>query len=283
MNNFLAKTLHGDKVVWVIFFALFCISMVEMYSASSILAHRSASVYDPILRHAMFYVVGFFILMLMQIVDFKYIRLFGYLGLAFSWVFLFATFFLGVEQGGASRWMAIGSFQFQPSEAAKLSLIIVIADQIERMQNIETQNKHFWYVMGVVLFTCGMIFTENFSTAAILFIIVITMMWIAEINWRKLFSVCAGVVGVVLFILAVAWIIPEDVYAKSNNSFLSLFERAYTWVSRIETFAGNEEVNKYVITDDNFQENHAQMAIARGGFLPSGPGTSVESNYLPEA
>ena len=285
MNKFLAKTLQGDRVVWTIFLFLFIISIVEMFSASSMLVHWSGSVQGPILRHVMFFVVGFMALMIVQLVDFKYIRLLGYVGLAASWMLLlYTSFFGGVEQAGAARWIDIGGFRFQPSEIAKLSLIVVVADMVERMQNEERQNKLFWYVIGIIVITCGMIFTENFSTAALLFVITMTMMLIGEINWRKLLTVCAGVVGVVMIILLMAWNIPDDIYYNSGSPILKKLERAKTWVARIENFAGDEEtISRFKVTDDNFQENHAQMAIARGGFLPSGPGTSVESNYLPEA
>ena len=285
MNKFLAKTLQGDRVVWIIFALLFVISIVEMFSASSMLVHWSGSVQGPILRHVVFFVVGFMALMIVQLVDFKHIRLLGYVGLAASWMLLlYTSFFGGVEQAGAARWIDIGGFRFQPSEIAKLSLIVVVADMVERMQNEERQNKLFWYVIGIIVITCGMIFTENFSTAALLFVITMTMMLIGEINWRKLLTVCAGVVGVVMIILLMAWNIPDDIYYNSGSPILKKLERAKTWVARIENFAGDEEtVSRFKVTDDNFQENHAQMAIARGGFLPSGPGTSVESNYLPEA
>jgi len=285
MNKFLAKTLQGDRVVWTIFLFLFIISVVEMFSASSMLVHISGSVQGPILRHALFFAIGFMALMIVQLVDFKYIRLLGYVGLAASWILLlYTSFFGGVEQAGAARWIDIGGFRFQPSEVAKLSLIVVVADMIERMQDEERQNKLFWYVIGAIVITCGMIFTENFSTAALLFVITMTMMLIGEINWRKLLTVCTGVVGVVLIILLMALFIPDDVFYNSGNPVFEKLERAKTWVARIENFAGDEEtVSRFKVTDDNFQENHAQMAIARGGFLPSGPGTSVESNYLPEA
>ena len=285
MNKFLAKTLQGDRVVWTIFLFLFIISIVEMFSASSMLVHWIGSVQGPILRHVVFFVVGFMALMIVQLVDFKHIRLLGYVGLAASWMLLlYTSFFGGVEQAGAARWIDIGGFRFQPSEIAKLSLIVVVADMVERMQNEERQNKLFWYVIGIIVITCGMIFTENFSTAALLFVITMTMMLIGEINWRKLLTVCAGVVGVVMIILLMAWIIPDDIYYNSGSPVLKKLERAKTWVARIENFAGDEEtVSRFKVTDDNFQENHAQMAIARGGFLPNGPGTSVESNYLPEA
>ena len=84
MNKFLAKTLQGDRVVWIIFALLFAISVVEMFSASSMLVHwsSSSSVYNPILRHVMFFAVGFMALMVVQTINFKYIRLLGYAGLS---------------------------------------------------------------------------------------------------------------------------------------------------------------------------------------------------------
>ena len=287
MNKFLAKTLQGDRVVWIIFALLFAISVVEMFSASSMLVHwsSSSSVYNPILRHVMFFAVGFMALMVVQTINFKYIRLLGYAGVALSWCLLLYALGFGTEQAGAARWIEIGGFQFQPSEVAKLSLIIVVADMVERFQDTEKQSKYFWWLIAAVVITCFMIFTENFSTAAILFIITMSMMWIGEINWKKLATVCGGVVGAVMLILLVAWMIPENVYREYDNPAVKLFGRAYTWVARIENFlrVEDESVSKYKITDSNYQENHAQMAVARGGFLPHGPGTSVERNYLPEA
>ena len=270
MNKFLAKTLQGDRVVWIIFALLFGISMVEMFSASSYLVHSGGSVQNPILRHFMFFAIGFMGMMIVQMIDFKYIRLLGYAGLVFSWGLLILTMFFGTEQAGAARWIEIGGFQFQPSEVAKLSLIIVIADQVERLQNIEKQNKYFWYVIGAIVLTCGIIFTENFSTAAILFVITMTMMWIGEINWKRLAIVVGSIVAAVMLILFIAWKIPDDIYYNSGNPVLEKLERAKTWVARLENFfvADAETISKFKITDSNFQSNHAQMAIARGGFIP---------------
>jgi cell division protein FtsW len=283
MNKFLTTTLRGDKVLWAVFALLFIVSMVEMFSASSKLVHQSAYVYDPILRHVKNYTFGFVALLLVQVVDFKYIRLLGYVGLFFSLALLVYVLFFGVTQGNAARWISIAGFQFQPSEFAKLSLIVVVSDLVERFQTKEQQDRNYKYIASLVIVVCGLIFLENFSTAAILFVIVMAMMWIGEIDYKKILSTFGVVLAVVMLVLAVAVVVPEDVYARSTNPALKLIKRSYTWVSRIDNFFTDEEVSKYVITDDNFQANHAQIAVARGGFFPSGPGTSVERNYLPEA
>lgn len=286
MNNFFRRTLQGDRIVWVIFFALCFISIVEMFSASSFLVARSGSIHGPIFRHVMFLGGGFFIMLVVQLLDFKYIRvLFGYVLLAFSLLLLVYTLMFGVEQAGAARFMSFAGFQFQPSEFAKISLIVVMADQIERMQDADYQAKAYWILVGVIILTCGLIFLENLSTAALLFGVIIIMMWVGEISWKRLAATVGVVVAGVGLILCIAVVIPEDVFRQSDNKVLGLFERAYTWLARLENFAGEDTdpMAKFQITDENYQIAHAQIAVARGGFLPHMPGSSVQRDFLPEA
>ena len=286
MDKFIGKAFKGDKVVWVVFILLFCISIVEMFSASSSLVHKSGSIYGPISKHLVMFIIGFVGFLFVQICNFRVLRLLGYLGLAASFVFLIClTLGFGVEQAGAARFFVLFGVQFQPSELAKLSLLVVTADQIERFQNPEKQAKNYYKFMIVIFIICGLIFLENLSTAALLFIVLMTIMAIGEVQFKRIFITISIVVSIVAVILLVAWQIPEETYQTYDNKAIKLFERAYTWVARIENFAFDDDAdeNKYKITPDNYQENHAQMAIARGGFLPKGPGTSVESNYLPEA
>lgn len=285
MNNFFKRTLQGDRIVWILFFALCFVSIVEMFSASSFLVSKTGSIHGPILRHVMFIGVGFVIMLIVQLIEFKYVRFIGYIGLAISWVLLVYTLLFGVEQAGAARFLSVAGFQFQPSEFAKISLIIVVADQIERMQMSEYQAKAYWMIAAVIGVTCALIFLENLSTAAILFVITMTMMWIGEVNWKRLAATVSVVIVGVGLVLGIAMVIPEETFHQSDNKILGLFERAYTWVARIENFAGEDSdpMAKYKITDDNYQIAHAQIAVARGGFIPHMPGSSVQRDFLPEA
>lgn len=283
MSNFLSRTFKGDISVWFIFGALCIISLIEMFSASSFLVSSSGSIQGPIMRHFLFMLVGVCLILVIQVVKFPWIRFAGYAGLALSLVLLVYTLLFGVEHQGSSRFMSVAGYQFQPSEVAKISLVIVVADQIERMQNKSYREKYFWIVMAVVGATCFLIFLENFSTAALLFGTVMVMMFIGEVNVRKLFLVFGAVVGVVALILAVASIIPEEVYRESDNKILALFDRAYTWVARFKNFFAGEGDAKYIITDSNRQIANAQIAIARGGFLPGLPGSSIQRDFLSEA
>ena len=288
MNNFLQRVFKGDRYVWIVFIALCIISIIEMFSASSSLVSRSGSIHAPIMRHVSFMAAGFVLILLIQLVDFKWMRLGGYIFWAFSIALLVYTLAFGVEQAGSARFLNIAGFQFQPSEFAKISLVLVVADQIERMQDIEYQARYFWWVLGGVILTCLLIFLENLSTAALLFGTVLCMMFIGEVSWKRLVASLSIVLVGLTIILSVAAIIPESVYRENDNKVVKLFDRAYTWVARINNFvspsdADSEQQNKYVITDKNYQASHAQIAVARGGFLPHMPGSSVQRDYLPEA
>lgn len=283
MSSFLSKTLKGDRYVWFVYIALIVISIIEMFSASSFLVSRSGSISAPIMRHIQFIAGGFVLMLIVQLIDFKYMRLGGYALWAISIVLLLYTLVAGVEQAGSSRFLNLAGFQFQPSELAKISLVIVIADQIERMQQRDYQMKYYWFVAAGIGITCLLIFFENLSTAALLFITTMTMMLIGEVSWKKLAATLGVVVVGLSIVLVIASVIPEEVYRESDNKIIGLFDRAYTWVARFENFAGGEEVDKYKITDKNYQVAHAQIAIARGGFLPHMPGSSVQRDFLPEA
>ncbi len=287
MDKFIGKAFKGDKVVWVVFIFLFCISIVEMFSASSMLVYKTGSIYGPISRHLFMFLLGFVCFLVVQVCNFKVIRFCGYFGLGLSFIFLICLLLgFGVEQAGAARFFRIFGVQFQPSELAKLSLIVVTADQIERFQDAEKQEKNYRWFALVFLTICGLIFLENLSTAALIFVVIMTIMAIGEVRLKRIFSTIAVVFSIVAVILIVAWTIPERTYREYEDvKVLKIFERAYTWVARIENFVLDDDTteNKFKITNENYQENHAQIAIARGGFIPSGPGTSVECNYLPEA
>ena len=93
-------------------------------------------------------------------------------------------------------------------------------------------------------------------------------------------------------VFAIAVLIPEENYQADNlrnanpvaRTFYKTFGRAYTWVARIENFSKSSDPNeKYKIHSSNLQPVHGQIAIARGGIFPHGPGTSVQRNRLPEA
>ena len=143
MGNFLKRNLKGDHVVWMILFLLIGVSILEMFSASSILVSRS-SIASPIMRHIMFLGIGLFLVFVVQMIPVRYLRILGYVGVFFSIILLIYTMFFGVKQAGAARFLSFAGIQFQPSELARLSLLLVTADLIDRFQNKHIQDKYFY-------------------------------------------------------------------------------------------------------------------------------------------
>lgn len=278
METILKKYLKGDATLWIVFFLLCILSVIEMYSASSTLAYKAASHIGPVLRHVGFLIGGVLIAFFVHLIPYRFIRIFSYLGLLLSTVLLIFVLFRGHSENDAARWLVIGGVQFQPSELAKLSVIIVAADLISRIRdNAKDEWIYFRNTIIMLIAVCGLILLENFSTAFILFAVVFIMMFIGRISLKYLGSI-AGILVISLVIgYGAVKTIPE-------GSMPHMFKRAYTWVARIERHSDKEsKAGKYVINDKNRQEKYGQIAIARGGIFGVMPGNSVERDYLPQA
>jgi cell division protein FtsW len=278
METLFKKYLKGDTTLWVVFLALCILSVIEMYSASSTLAYKASNHAIPVLRHVMFLGGGVLIAFVMHMIPYRWIRIVSYLGLFVSAILLVFVLFKGHSENDAARWLIIGGVQFQPSELAKLSVIIVAADLISRIRdNSKEEWIYFRNTIIMLIVICGLILLENFSTAAILFIVVFIMMFIGRISMKYLGSLAFVLLTILLLAYGAVKTIPKDAMPEK-------FKRAYTWVNRIERHNGKDKKDeKYVITDKNRQEKYGQIAIARGRVFGVGPGNSVERDYLPQA
>jgi len=278
METILKRYLKGDATLWIVFFFLCVLSIIEMYSASSTLAYKASSHMGPMLRHAGFLTGGVLIAFFVHLIPYRFIRIFSYLGLLISSFLLVFVLFKGHSENDASRWLVIGGVQFQPSELAKLSVIIVAADLISRIRdNAKNEWIYFRNTIIMLISVCALILLENFSTAFILFTVVFIMMFIGRISMKYL----ASLAGIMIISLVIGY---GAVKAIPEKSMPHMFKRAYTWVARIERHSDKEGTgNKYVINDKNRQEKYGQIAIARGGIFGVMPGNSVERDYLPQA
>ena len=277
MGNLFTKYLKGDTTIWIVFIILCIFSSIELYSASSTLAFKAANHTAPMLQHVSFLVFGALLAYFVHLVPYRYVRILAYLGLITSFFLLIYVLARGESTNEASRWIRIMGVQFQPSEIAKLSLIIVIADFISRIRaNPGYEKKYFIWILGVAGVIIGLILLENFSTAAILGLVVFFMMFIGQISWKKL----AGIMGAIVAVLLVGYLLVKTIPKEKMPEALG---RAYTWVARIDRSAQETDENKYVMNDENLQVQHGRIAVARGGFLGVFPGNSVERDYLPHA
>lgn len=274
-----------DKSFWVLFLILIAVAIIALFSASSTLVYSRGSVLGPIGSQMFFIVLGLAAAYLIQFIPSYWVRFGGYALLGISTLLVYSTMIPGnplvVTINGAARWVRIAGITFQPSELAKLSLIIVVADQLARIRTEADKAKYFYRTLIISAIVMLPVMTSNLSTAVLIGLIVFCLWILARIPWRYTLSV----VGIALIALVLGYAIVEFGFVRPGRPMHGPFKRATTWVSRIDRHFEHDDGSKYVLTDENIQEVYASVAIARGGASPLGvlPGNSKERDYLPLA
>lgn len=281
-NNLIKNFKYGDRVILIVFLSLCVISIITLFSASSSLAYSSREYTAPILRHVFFILGGIAVAGFIYFLPQQIVRIAGYLGLAVSVILLFYLAFFVHGEDDSSRWIDLGIFRFQPSEIAKLSLIIVVADLLSRIKESESERKYFWIIVVFVATICILVMISNLSTALIIGAVMFAMMFVANINWKYLL----GIIGTLLIIALSGYGIAHKMVEK-NIGFSGPFRRVPTWVNRVDHFfeAKDNEQKFDKNAEGNYQPYYSQLAVARGSKSPIGvlPGNSVERDYLPQA
>lgn len=266
-GNRIAAELRGDRTIWMIIAVLSLFSLLAVYSASGWEAWRSRGGNTTVMfvSHLVRLTFGLFIVYMCHLLHYRqYQRVAPILILA-SVPLLVFTLFYGQNINNANRWLNIAGFSFQPSEFAKIALIIYIARELTRKQDYITSFKDaFLPIIMPVLIICGLIAPANLSTAALLFVTCILLMFIGRVSWKYIFLL--GLLGLVVFagLIAIGQLYPE-----------SGLVRVDTWISRVQEFLHSE--------DGGFQVQQAKIAIAKGGIIGEGPGNSIIRNFLPYA
>ncbi|MCQ2075437.1 MAG: FtsW/RodA/SpoVE family cell cycle protein [Bacteroidaceae bacterium] len=288
-NNFF----KGDKAVWMIYFFLCMISLVEIYSASSNLTFQSGHHWKPLISQAGFLIAGFIIILLIHRIPCKFFKLLPIVLLPFSWLLLLFTKFFGSDVNTSHRWMQLGQFTFQPSELAKTALILAVALVLAQSQveiKIRTKNgiktvaraisggysKPFKMCCWLIFPTCALIFTENFSTAAILFTVTTAMMIIGNIPRKYMWLECGALLLLVGVAIASLFILP--------NSDIEKIPRAPTWKARLSNkFCPDAKVDSVAnisLQEAQKQETSALIAVSNSNIIGRGPGNSEERDFL---
>lgn len=284
-QNLRKQMRYIDRTYWVLFIGLIIVAIISLFSASSTLAFKEdGGILGPILSQVVFIVVGIGLAFMIQFLPSRLIRTLGYVGLILSFIMLILTFTpLGVEINGAKRWLKLFGITFQPSEFAKLTLIIVVSDLFSKIQTEEEQKKYFGIAIGCTMVICGIIFLGNLSTAVLLGGIVILLAFLARIHIKYWGSLLA----IIFAILISTYFIVNECYIEKSRTIQGPLKRLITQVERINDMIdeNNTPIEEFKITDDNYQRSHAKIAIARGGASPLGvlPGNSQQRNVLPQA
>ena len=298
MENKLGNIFKGDKVIWMVFFFLCIISIVEVYSASSQLTYKGGSYLAPVIKHIGILVMGIFFMIITLNVGCRYFKIATPFLLIVSIATLLWVIIAGQSTNGAQRWISIVGIQFQPSEIAKGTLVLATAQILSAMQTPTGADRNaFKYILIVSGIIIPLIMFENLSTAVLLAGVIFFMMIIGRVPTQQLGKLMGIAVLGIVFIFAMVMIIGTDTgnVKKENNltertheakedKGYKVFHRFDTWKSRIMKYANNKDLRPEDIDlDKDAQTAHANIAIASSNVVGKGPGNSVERDFLSQA
>jgi cell division protein FtsW len=261
------KNIKGDKVIWVVVAILSIFSVLAVYSSTGTLAYRyqSGNTEYYLIKHFGILLLGLLLMFLAHLIPYKYYARISQLAIYISVPLLLYTLMFGTNLNEASRWYTLPliNITFQPSDLAKLALIIYVARLLSKKQeDIQDFKKGFVAVMLPIVLITGLILPTNFSTAAMIFSTCLVLLFVGRVRFRYLlYLVLIGITSFGLLILLAV-----------NSPKLG--GRIGTWQTRIESFSSGD-------SDANYQVEQAKIAIAGGGIFGKMPGNSVQKNFLP--
>lgn len=302
MDKKISVLFKGDKVIWMVFFFLCLISIIEVFSASSELTFKGGSYLAPMLKHIGILIIGVFFTIVTLNIKCKYFKIATPVLLTFSILSLIWVLIAGHSTNGAQRWVSFFGLQFQPSELAKGTLVLATAQILSAMQTNFGADRHAMkYILTVCAFVVPFIMVENLSTAVLLCLVIFLMMVIGRVPTRQLLGLVGVVALVVCLVVGAVMLFGEDredqamqnaqATAMAKNGEVAVapsrggvFHRFDTWKSRIDKFANKKPVPPdSVDLDKDAQTAYANIAIASSNGIGKGPGNSVARDFLPQA
>jgi cell division protein FtsW len=303
MNKKIGNIFKGDKVIWMVFFFLCMISLVEVFSASSNLTYKSQNYMGPIVYHAGMIAFGVFVAVVTLNIPCRYFKLMTPFLLLITIITLLWVLIGGESINGANRVISLpGGITFQPSEIAKGTMVLITAQILSAMQREDgADKKAFKYILWILIPTALLIGIENLSTAALLFAVIFLMMFIGRVPMSQMGKLVGGavfIVAVFLTLVLTLGSIGQDDEATSQTVESvekgttdtkvikggGVFHRFATWRNRILKHLDKKDVSPadYDL-DKDAQVAHANIAIVSSNIIGKGPGKSVERDFLSQA
>ena len=291
----------GDKVIWMVLLFLCLISVVEVFSASSTLTYKSQNYLGPIIGHAWKILLGVGMAILILNIPCRFFKLMTPALLLISGIMLLWVLFFGEKTNDAGRWISLFGLNFQPSEIAKGTMVLVTAQILSAMQREDGADKRaFKYILMIVIPYSILIGLENLSTAALILAVIFLMMFVGRIPLIQLGKLMgAGVIFVILMVGAIYMLgsfennettetqteaIVNGEVKKDTKKSGGVLHRFSTWKARIDKHLNKKDVAPadYDL-DKDAQVAHANIAIVGSNIIGKGPGKSVERDFLPQA
>ena len=304
MNKKIGNLFKGDKVIWMVFFFLCMISIVEVFSASSNLTYKSQNYVGPIAFHTITIIIGAAMAVVTLNIPCRYFKLMTPFLLVITGITLLWVLVGGESINGANRVISLpGGVTFQPSEIAKGTMVLITAQILSAMQREDgADKKAFKYILWIVIPTAFLIGIENLSTAALLCAVIFLMMFIGRVpmvQLGKLLGFSGLLLAAFLTLIFTLGSIGESdennkqtVEAVANNGETDtkvikgggVFHRFVTWRNRIVKHLNKKDIapDEYDL-DKDAQVAHANIAIVSSNIIGKGPGQSVERDFLSQA
>ena len=212
----------GDRVLWIIVAALAVISVLVVYSSTAKMAydaHTARTTSHFLRQQLIILVVSLIIMVAVQKINCRIYNLFSRPVYFLSVALTVAVYFIGATTNGAARWIPLGPFQFQPSEALKVATVLFLARQLAGRQSVidklriipslnplrwkrPDQRKIWregtWPILAPVLLSCVVIFPAHTSSAVLVFMASWVMMLIGRVRLGELVKLiglaCIGIV-----------------------------------------------------------------------------------------
>lgn len=267
------QNIKGDKAIWAIAALLALFSFLPVYSASSNLVYvvGSGTPVGHLVKHAILLFLGFGIIYGVHKIPTHFFKGLSMIALPIVLVLLIFVLAQGTSSGGtnASRWIRLPlvGFGFQPSNLAAVVLMIYVARYFSKVRDIKITFTESIVPLWLPVFAVvALILPANFSTAAIVFSMVMVLCFLGGYPMKYLLGIVGtGIVCLSIFIL-------------TAKAFPDLFpNRVDTWMSRIDSFSNPED------SEGTYQIERAKIAIATGGVMGKGAGKSVQKNFLPQS
>jgi cell division protein FtsW len=274
--NFLDTYLKGDKVIWLVVILLSLFSILAVYSSSGFLAYKfqGGNTEYYLFKHSFIILLGLALMWAFHQIRYKYFSALSQIGLGISVLLLFLTFFMGSSVNSASRWLMIPGINltFQPSDIAKLSLIMYLARVMSRSADKLEDDR--WVTLNIfvpVFGICALVVRSNFSTAAVLFLTSLIILFMGRLKLKYLLRMLGISLAGIVFIVLI------------GKAFPNAMPRLKTWQARVENFVKGKQEDTDTDNDERYQVDQAKIAIATGGIMGKGPGNSSQRHFLPQS
>ncbi|HNQ83567.1 MAG TPA: FtsW/RodA/SpoVE family cell cycle protein [Bacteroidales bacterium] len=261
------KHMKGDRVIWMVVILLSLLSLLAVYSSTGTLAYKyqEGNTIYYMVKHMIILALGFGLMYLAHKVKYTYYSRIFQVALYVAILLLIVTLIFGKDVNEAKRALQLPfGLTFQAADLAKLTLIIYLARELTKKQEVIHEFKSLFIpVMLPILVVCGLILPGNLSTAVMLFVTSLVLLFIGRIRILNLMKLVGIAAAAFLLFIGILMLLPQGSQGRLK-----------TWENRMESFlAGADQ-------EEDDQVVQSKIAVVSGGIFGKMPGNSTQRNFL---